>query len=319
MSVERRPSTRPNARRGATTRVAAAGPPRTHRCCSTPRWARFDRRASRQQRSNRSQPTPPSRPATIYKTYGGKPGLVRALCERALGGVGPVPAEQRSDALQAGETDPRKVIEGWGRLTTEVAPRIAPLLLLLRDAADGDPAASHAVRRPRRHPAHQDAAQRPLLGQWWAHPTGDPSRRSDRRPVDVQLARALRLLRPPPPSGAFAATATSSSKPSRTRCCECAGLASSVEVDHILRDSSRRQAYRCRRRRATLPAGGRRWRGHAAGTLMGRRDGRTTRGRGSSSTPKTPDRWLRCAPTEERTPDDPERSHARDGVTSTPC
>ncbi len=81
-------------------------------------------------------------PATIYKTYGGKSGLVRALCERALGGAGPVPAEQRSDALQQRETDPRKVIEGWGRLTTEVAPRIAPLLLLLRDASGGDPAAA---------------------------------------------------------------------------------------------------------------------------------------------------------------------------------
>ena len=80
--------------------------------------------------------------ATIYKTYGGKSGLVRALCERALGGAGPVPAEQRSDALQASEGDPREVIKGWGRLTTEVAPRIAPLLLLLRDAADGDPAAA---------------------------------------------------------------------------------------------------------------------------------------------------------------------------------
>ena len=91
--------------------------------------------------------------ATIYKTYGGKPGLVRALCERALGGVGPVPAEQRSDALQTTESDPRKVIEGWGRLTAEVAPRIAPLLLLLRDAADGDPAAAalHADLDASRH------------------------------------------------------------------------------------------------------------------------------------------------------------------------
>jgi AcrR family transcriptional regulator len=91
--------------------------------------------------------------ATIYKTYGGKSGLVRALCERALGGVGPVPAEQRSDVLQASETDPRKVIEGWGRLTAEVAPRIAPLLLLLRDAADGDPAAAalHADLDASRH------------------------------------------------------------------------------------------------------------------------------------------------------------------------
>jgi AcrR family transcriptional regulator len=81
-------------------------------------------------------------PATIYKTYGGKPGIVRALCERALGGQGPIPAEQRSDALRESESDPRKVIEGWGRLTAEVAPRIAPILLLLHDAADGDPAAA---------------------------------------------------------------------------------------------------------------------------------------------------------------------------------
>jgi AcrR family transcriptional regulator len=80
--------------------------------------------------------------ATIYKTYGGKPGIVRALCLRALGGQGPIPAEQRSDVLKASEADPRKVIEGWGRLTAEVAPLVAPILLLLRDAADGDPAAA---------------------------------------------------------------------------------------------------------------------------------------------------------------------------------
>jgi AcrR family transcriptional regulator len=80
--------------------------------------------------------------ATIYKTYGGKPGVVRALCERALGGQGPVPAERRSDALKEKESDPRKVIEGWGRLTAEMAPRIAPILLLLHDAANGDPAAA---------------------------------------------------------------------------------------------------------------------------------------------------------------------------------
>lgn len=80
--------------------------------------------------------------ATIYKTYRSKAGLVRALCERALGGRGPVPAEQRSDALQANEPDPRKIIAGWGHLTAEVAPRIAPILILLRNAADGDPTAA---------------------------------------------------------------------------------------------------------------------------------------------------------------------------------
>jgi len=84
--------------------------------------------------------------ATIYKTYGGKPGLVRALCLRALEGQGPVPAEQRSDTLKREQADPRRVIEGWGRLTAEVAPRVAPILLLLREAADGDPAAAALAR-----------------------------------------------------------------------------------------------------------------------------------------------------------------------------
>jgi AcrR family transcriptional regulator len=76
---------------------------------------------------------------TIYKTFGGKPGLVRAIHERALEGEGPVPAEQRSDELQARELDPRTIIAGWGRFVTEVAPRGAPLLLLIRTAAGSDP------------------------------------------------------------------------------------------------------------------------------------------------------------------------------------
>ena len=77
---------------------------------------------------------------TIYKVFGGKPGLVRAVCDRALAGVGPVPAEERSDELQRVERDPRAIIRGWGALTAEVAPRIGPILLLVRDAAINDPA-----------------------------------------------------------------------------------------------------------------------------------------------------------------------------------
>jgi AcrR family transcriptional regulator len=76
---------------------------------------------------------------TIFKAFGGKPGIIRAIRERALLGEGPVPAEQRSDQLQASEPDPRKIIQGWGRFVTEVAPRSAPILLLLRDAASTDP------------------------------------------------------------------------------------------------------------------------------------------------------------------------------------
>ena len=76
---------------------------------------------------------------TIYKAFGGKPGLVRAVCDQALAGAGPIPAEQRSDELQRLERDPRAIIRGWGALAVEVAPLISPVLLLVRDAAVGDP------------------------------------------------------------------------------------------------------------------------------------------------------------------------------------
>jgi AcrR family transcriptional regulator len=76
---------------------------------------------------------------TIYKAFGGKPGLVRAICQQALAGEEPVPAEARSDALQTAERDPREIIRGWGELTTEIAPRVAPILLLVRAAAAADP------------------------------------------------------------------------------------------------------------------------------------------------------------------------------------
>jgi AcrR family transcriptional regulator len=75
--------------------------------------------------------------ATVYKTYGGKAGLVRDLCTQALAGTGPVPAEERSNALRAAN-DPRTLIEGWGALVAEVSPRVSPLLLVLRAAAETD-------------------------------------------------------------------------------------------------------------------------------------------------------------------------------------
>jgi AcrR family transcriptional regulator len=68
---------------------------------------------------------------TVYKAFRSKVGLLRALCERALDGAGPVPAEDRSDELQEREVDGRAVLRGLGTLTAEVAPRIAPMLLLL--------------------------------------------------------------------------------------------------------------------------------------------------------------------------------------------
>ena len=72
---------------------------------------------------------------TIYKGFGGKPGLVRAIIERGLAGEGPVPAEQRSDQIRDTEPDPRKILAAWGAFTAELAPRVGPVLQLARDAA----------------------------------------------------------------------------------------------------------------------------------------------------------------------------------------
>jgi hypothetical protein len=41
--------------------------------------------------------------------------------------------------MQASEHDPRKIVRGWGVLTMEVAPRVAPVLLHVRAAAASDP------------------------------------------------------------------------------------------------------------------------------------------------------------------------------------
>lgn len=76
---------------------------------------------------------------TIYKAFGGKRGLVRAIWEQGLAGAGPIPAWRRSDEMSEREADPRTVILNWGAFVTEVAPRAAPILLLIRAAAATDP------------------------------------------------------------------------------------------------------------------------------------------------------------------------------------
>jgi AcrR family transcriptional regulator len=76
----------------------------------------------------------------IYKSFGGKAGLVRAIQQRGLLGAGPVGAPTRSDALSATDLDARSLLREWSVLSTEVAPLTAPIMLLVRAAAanDGD-------------------------------------------------------------------------------------------------------------------------------------------------------------------------------------
>ena len=72
---------------------------------------------------------------TIYKQFGSKAGLLRAVHDRALLGDEPVAPYQRADEAGATEKDPYRLISRWAGLAAEVTPRVAPVLLLVRDAA----------------------------------------------------------------------------------------------------------------------------------------------------------------------------------------
>ena len=76
---------------------------------------------------------------TIYKVFGGKPGLVAGIRELRLAGAGPGHAEARSDRARVAESDPHVLVARWGRLTAEVSPLVSPILLLVRDAAAAHP------------------------------------------------------------------------------------------------------------------------------------------------------------------------------------
>ena len=76
---------------------------------------------------------------TIYKAFGGKPGLVRAIHERGLEGRQPVPAFQRADEMRERETDPRTIMRNWAALTSEVSSIVSPIARLVRAAAATDP------------------------------------------------------------------------------------------------------------------------------------------------------------------------------------
>lgn len=74
---------------------------------------------------------------TVYKTFGGKPGIVRAVIRKGLEGAGSEPAQERSNRLRGVSTG-HQLVAGWTRLAQEVAPRVSPLLALLREAAASD-------------------------------------------------------------------------------------------------------------------------------------------------------------------------------------
>lgn len=75
---------------------------------------------------------------SVYKAYGSKPRLVLAVFHAAVAGQGPEPAEARADRLWTAEPDPVRRLHAFGALVGEVTARVAPLLLLVRAAAETD-------------------------------------------------------------------------------------------------------------------------------------------------------------------------------------
>lgn len=75
---------------------------------------------------------------TVYKSFGGKPGLVRGIYDRGLVGPEPVPAYRRADELRERETDPRAIMRNWGTIASEVSAVVSPIERLVRAAAASD-------------------------------------------------------------------------------------------------------------------------------------------------------------------------------------
>lgn len=78
---------------------------------------------------------------TIFKSFGGKVGLLQAAWERALQGQGQQPAAERAD-IAATDGDARTMIAAWATLSAEVGGETSRLFALIRSTAVIDPGVS---------------------------------------------------------------------------------------------------------------------------------------------------------------------------------
>ncbi len=81
---------------------------------------------------------------TVYKAFGNKPGLVKAVVDVAIvGDDEPVPMLQRDRVRRMeAEPDPRRKLAMYGEHLADSAPRRVPLELLVRAAAASDAGAA---------------------------------------------------------------------------------------------------------------------------------------------------------------------------------
>lgn len=79
---------------------------------------------------------------SLYKWFGSKAGLLKAVWDQSLAGTGPTHAETRSDAGSRQASDGRSIIHNWARLAAEVGAVGDPIYGLIEKAAHADPEAA---------------------------------------------------------------------------------------------------------------------------------------------------------------------------------
>jgi len=93
---------------------------------------------------------------TIYELVGRKPAILRELMERAISGTDRAVAPADRGYVQAmnDEPDPARKLAIYATALREIQPRMAPLLLALRDAATTEPQAEEVRQEISKRRAH---------------------------------------------------------------------------------------------------------------------------------------------------------------------
>src|SRR3954447_20549616 len=79
---------------------------------------------------------------SVYKWFGSKAGLLKAVWTRSLAGTGPSHAERRSDDGSRQAPDGAAIVRNWARLAAEVGAVGDPVHRLIEGAALVDPEAA---------------------------------------------------------------------------------------------------------------------------------------------------------------------------------
>jgi AcrR family transcriptional regulator len=86
-------------------------------------------------------------PATVYRLFSSKLGILKALLDRSIAGDDqPAAVQERPDVASLfTETDPHKLLAGFAGITTAINQRTNDIYRVLESAADSDPAAAELL------------------------------------------------------------------------------------------------------------------------------------------------------------------------------